>query len=78
MVINFKKLVELARRPHGGDRKQLSLFSEEEMRDQLRHYGFLHDGLSDMIEGGRLREEDIPEDYQWLVRMLTTVPEGPE
>lgn len=35
-----------------------------------RTYGQLHDGLSDMIEGGRLEECDIPDDYQWLVRQL--------
>ena len=33
-------------------------------------YGRLHDGLSDMIEGGRLTEADIPDDYQWLVKQL--------
>jgi hypothetical protein len=33
-------------------------------------YQQLHDGLSDMIEGGRLKEADIPEDYAWLVRAL--------
>lgn len=33
-------------------------------------YSKLHDGLSDMIEGGRLAEADIPDDYRWLVNML--------
>lgn len=33
----------------------------------------LHDGLSDMIEGGRLTEADIPEDYDWLVKSLIAV-----
>ena len=33
-------------------------------------YGKLHDGLSDMIEGGRLTEADIPDDYKWLIFML--------
>lgn len=36
----------------------------------LRAYGKLHDGLSDMIEEGRLTEADIPDDYQWLVESL--------
>ncbi len=38
--------------------------------DLLGHYRALHDGLSDMIEGGRLSEKAIPDDYQWLVEML--------
>jgi hypothetical protein len=38
--------------------------------DLLEHYRTLHDGLSDMIEGGRLNEKTIPADYQWLVDML--------
>ena len=33
-------------------------------------YEKLHDGLSDMIESGRLTEADIPDDYAWLVRTL--------
>jgi hypothetical protein len=39
--------------------------------DILRDYGKLHDGLSDMIESGRLTEAHIPDDYQWLVATLT-------
>lgn len=39
----------------------------------LQRYQALHDGLSDMIEQGRLREEDIPEDYRWLVESLETL-----
>ena len=34
-------------------------------------YGKLHDGLSEMIEEFRLRESDIPDDYQWLVTSLS-------
>ena len=37
----------------------------------LRAYGKLHDGLSDMVESGRLSETEIPDDYQWLVDSLT-------
>jgi hypothetical protein len=33
-------------------------------------YAKLHDGLSDMVESGRLTEADIPDDYQWLVEAL--------
>ncbi len=32
----------------------------------LNKYLELHDGLSDMIEDGRLRREDIPADYDWI------------
>jgi hypothetical protein len=39
----------------------------------LAAYGKLHDGLSEMIEEGRLREADIPDDYQWLVKQLTHI-----
>ena len=35
-----------------------------------KHYHKLHDGLSDMIEGGRLKASDIPDDYQWLIETL--------
>lgn len=33
-------------------------------------YSRLHDFLSDMIEGGRLTETDIPDDYAALVSAL--------
>lgn len=39
----------------------------------LLAYADLHDGLVDMVQGGRLREGDIPEDYQWLVLMLERI-----
>ena len=39
-------------------------------KDLLRDYMNLHDGLSDMIENGRLRQEHIPDDYTWLVETL--------
>ena len=34
----------------------------------------LVDGLSDMIEGGRLTEALVPDDWQWLMKFMTTVP----
>ena len=40
------------------------------LRRKLSGYRALHDGLSDMIEGGRLTEGMIPDDYQWLGRAL--------
>lgn len=39
--------------------------------ETLKAYGRLHDGLSDMIEGGRLDEGAIPDDYRWLVETLS-------
>ena len=40
------------------------------MDDLLSAYFELHDMLSDMIEGGRLTEGDIPDDYAALVEQL--------
>lgn len=37
---------------------------------EMKAYHRLHDFLSDMIEGGRLTESDIPDDYQALVETL--------
>lgn len=45
---------------------------------KLAAYEALHDGLSDMIEGGRLTESHIPDDYEWLVESLAGIPEDPE
>ena len=39
----------------------------------ITSYQKLHDGLSNMIEGGRLTESDIPDDYQWLVESLASL-----
>ena len=43
----------------------------EALEAMRKAYGALHDGLSDMVEGGRLRQEDIPDDFKWLVKMLS-------
>ena len=40
------------------------------MNDLLNAYFELHDMLSDMIEGGRLTECGIPDDYSALVDQL--------
>ena len=45
----------------------------EEIICALRAYQRLHDGLSDMIEGGRLTVDDIPDDYHWLVEALAEI-----
>lgn len=41
-----------------------------QMMDLLKRYQRLHDGLSEMVESGRLTEADIPEDYDWLVNSM--------
>lgn len=45
---------------------------------QLAAYRKLHDGLSDMIEGGRLTADMIPDDYDWLIKMLAETCQDPE
>lgn len=40
------------------------------LKEALRKYAVLHDMLSDMTEGGRLRECDIPDDYAALCDQL--------
>ena len=40
------------------------------LRDMSAAYGRLHDFLSDAIEGGRLKESDLPDDYQAIVAQL--------
>lgn len=41
-----------------------------QMMDLLKRYQRLHDGLSEMVESGRLTEADIPDDYDWLVNSM--------
>lgn len=36
----------------------------------LAKYRTLFDGISDMIEEGRLSEKDIPDDYHWLTTRM--------
>jgi hypothetical protein len=48
------------------------------VRDDLdtgayRAYRELADGLSEMIEDGRLKLADIPNDYGWLVETLAKI-----
>lgn len=40
------------------------------LRQMRAAYGRLHDFLSDTIEGGRLKESDLPDDYQAIVEQL--------
>jgi hypothetical protein len=47
----------------------------------LAKYRTLFDGISDMIEDGRLSEADIPDDYLWLTTRMTElagIDEGTE
>jgi hypothetical protein len=50
------------------NRKNSAAKGESEL---LAAYARLHDMLSDMIESGRLREADIPNDYRALVDQLS-------
>jgi hypothetical protein len=36
----------------------------------LAEYRALHDGLSEMVEAGRLNVAEIPDDYDWLINQL--------
>jgi hypothetical protein len=45
---------------------------EAALRDMRVAYGRLHDFLSDAIEGGRLKESDLPDDYLAIVTQLET------
>jgi len=40
------------------------------LKEMRREYARLHDFISDMIEGGRLTEADIPDDYAAIVDQL--------
>lgn len=42
-------------------------------KEKLQLYQRLADGLSEMVEGGRLKQADIPDDYQWLVEALAKI-----
>jgi hypothetical protein len=39
----------------------------------LQMYARFHDKLSEMIENGRLKEADIPDDYKWLANTLAAL-----
>lgn len=41
--------------------------------DALMLYRKLADGLADMVEGGRLTKASIPDDYEWLVKVLAEI-----
>lgn len=59
-------------RPTGDDQEVAITFCPmHEQAEKVRAVlGRLHDGLSDMIENGRLTEGAIPDDYQWIVSLL--------
>ncbi len=48
-----------------------------EFRGVAETYQGLHDGMSEIIEGGRLDETDLPDDYVWLVESLAYLARHP-
>jgi predicted RNA-binding Zn-ribbon protein involved in translation (DUF1610 family) len=46
------------------------------LKSMRKLYGDLHDGLSDMVEGGRLTEAKVPDDYRWVVDSLSNCIEA--
>lgn len=46
------------------------LAERDALRKSLKGYRRLHDFLSDAIEGGRLTEADVPDDYHAFVYQL--------
>ena len=44
--------------------------------EELNLHGELIDGLSEMIESGRLTEEMIPDDFEWLCKTLISIRES--
>lgn len=59
--------------PHGPDGRSLDpdfMLGSVEDEPLLQHLLMLWDGLSDMVESGRLTEDKIPEDYDWLMKMM--------
>jgi hypothetical protein len=48
---------------------KLMLSNEQRL---LQHYRVLHDGLWEMIDGGRLNCR-LHTDYDWIVRMLANI-----
>jgi hypothetical protein len=49
---------------------EIGELAETDIDAVLAKYRALHDGISDMIEGGRLKPSDIPDDYQWLLTRM--------
>ena len=47
--------------------------TKDEALALLAEYGKLHDGLSDMIESGRVTRADLPNDYEWLADKLAAL-----
>jgi len=77
---NIRKRIDAAveaLRPFAHDEEGLTM-NPEQMADQLpldtiTLYRRLADGLSDMIEGDRLTESAIPDDYRWLADQLAAI-----
>ena len=72
------KLEALGLEPDARPSQTIPSPNDRPRRTIARSYAKLHDGLSDMIEGGRLSEADIPDDYRWLVESLAYLGNSPE
>jgi hypothetical protein len=64
-LVELIEYVELA--------KDLTKDEPVSWRKACRLYRKLHDGLSDMVENGRLEESDIPEDWQWFLDTMIKI-----
>jgi hypothetical protein len=64
-LVELIEYVELA--------KDLTKDEPVSWRKACRLYRKLHDGLSDMVESGRLEESDIPEDWQWFLDTMIKI-----
>lgn len=42
-------------------------------KNALQRYHALHDRISEMIEDGRLKKSDVPQDYEFLVESLAAL-----
>lgn len=62
---------------NGGDTVDVVNAHYDTLRQVVAGYDRLHDLLSDLIEGGRLKEADIPDDYQAIVEQLALLANPP-
>lgn len=59
--------------PDGWDDLVCDLDGADVIPDAQPFYRHLADGLSDMIEEGRLTEAMVPADYRWIVALLVKI-----
>lgn len=58
--------------PHGTDMIPGDLV-EKDLKAVLTAYRELHDGLSNMIESGRISRDNLPDDYVWLLEKMVNL-----